>query len=225
MGRLKKLVIADPSEDAARHIAEQTERLAERRFIATTGKDALGLVAEHQPEAVLISLEIKHPEAYAVVGAITKADPDRFVVATFRELSVPTMDRIGRLGVEDFIPQPIDFTQLFRAASQRFDTYFRLHTRYPVSLEVFRVDGVMVGKTLDVSEGGVRMACIHPVHPGHSLLVDMLLPEDQGKVRVRCTIIAVEGKAPNEIVARGQFHNLRGEDHKRLQEFLTALGR
>lgn len=221
MGRLKSLVIADPSPEAADTIARETERLAEQRFVATTGKEALELIERHRPEAVLISLELKRPDAAEVVTAVTKREGNPFVVATFRELSVPAMEALGKLGVEDFIPQPIDFVQLFRAASQRFGAFFRRHDRLETTLEVFRVDGVLAGRTVDISEGGLQMRCETAVHAGHSLLVDIVLPEDFGKVRVRAQIIAAEGEAPMPITARAQFQNLRGEDQRRLSNFLT----
>jgi DNA-binding NtrC family response regulator len=219
MGKLKCLVVADPSEEVAKTIVEETERLAIERPTASTGQEAIALVKRYQPEAILLSLEIEHPEADAVIKEVLEIRPGIFVVATFRELAVPTMDRLDRLGVEDFIPQPIDFTQLFRAASTRFNTAFRRHTRYRATLEVYRADGVLVGRTLDISEGGLAMTCEHPVHAESSLLIDLALPNDE-KIRVRCEIIASEGEPPKTVSARGQFQNLRGADKKRLREFL-----
>src|SRR5262245_46610698 len=117
MSKLRCLVIADPSPEAAKRIAEETTPLASSRRIAQSGAEALELVHQHQPEVLLLSLELSRPDAQEVVAAVRKGHADTFVVATFRELSVPTMDKLGRLGVEDFIPQPIDYVQLFRAAS------------------------------------------------------------------------------------------------------------
>jgi len=223
MAKLKCLVIADPSREAAEHIAAETQRLAEARPIATTGNEVLKLIAERSPEALVLSLELNHPDASEVVARIAKEKPELFVVATFRELGVPTMDKLGRAGVEDFIPQPIDFTQLFRAASNRFGTPFRRHARYPVTLEVYRADGVLIGKTRDISEGGMQMDCTHPVAEGQSLLLDLALPGEYGRVRVRCDIIAVEGAPAQTVSARGQFDTLRGETQDRLTAYLAEL--
>ncbi len=219
MGKLKYLVIVDPSEEVAVTIAEETERLALERPTATNGADAIALVERHQPEAILLSLEIERPEAEAVIKKVIAARSGIFVVATFRELAVPTMDRLDRLGVEDFIPQPIDFTQLFRAASNRFNTGFRRHARYRAAVDIFRADGVMVGRTTDISEGGMMLSCEHPLQPGTSLLIDLALPNEE-KLRVRYEIIATDGEPPKTITTRGQFQNLRGAEKKRLRTFL-----
>ena len=224
MGKLKCLVVADPSREVAEGIAEETERLAEQRHVAERGDDVLRLVSEHQPEALLLSLELHHPGAADVVAKVVKAHPDVFVVGTYRELSVKEMDKLGRLGVEDFIAQPIDYVQLFRAASNRFDMPFRRHNRHTVALDVARADGVAVGQTVDVSEGGLQMECDAAVQAGHSLLIDLALPDDLGRVRTRLEVLHVEGAESGKILARGQFQNLRGDDLKRLRSYITKLG-
>lgn len=221
MGKLNCLVIADPSREVGESIAEETERLAVERPIATKGQEAIALVEKHQPEAIVLSLEIDHPQAAAVIKEITELRPGIFVVAIFRELAVPTMNRLDRLGVEDFIPQPIDFTQLFRAASNRFNTAFRRHTRYRASIEVYRADGVLVGHTRDLSEGGMMIACEQLLQEETSLLVDLVLPEEE-KIRVRYQIIAASGQPPETTTARGQFQNLRSAEKKRLRDFLRT---
>lgn len=223
MVKLRCLVIADPSREAAELIAAETSRLAETRPIATTGDEVLELIADRDPEALVLSLELSRPDAKEIVAKIAKEKPALFIVATFRELSVPAMDKLGRAGVEDFIPQPVDFTQLFRAASNRFGTPFRRHARYPVTLDVYRADGVLIGKTRDISEGGLQMDCTQPVAENHSLLIDLVLPGEHGRVRVRCDIISVEGTPPQTVSARGQFHNLRGDQKKRFTAYLTEL--
>lgn len=223
MVKLRCLVVADPSREAAELIAKETSRLAETRPIATAGNEVLELVAARDPEALVLSLELSRPDASEVVAKLTKEKPALFIVATFRELGVPTMDKLGRAGIADFIPQPIDFTQLFRAASNRFGTPFRRHARYPVTLEVYRADGVLIGNTRDISEGGLQMDCIHPVAENHSLLIDLVLPGDHGRLRVRCDIISVKGTPPQTVSARGQFHNLRGEQLERFTAYLSEL--
>ena len=224
MKRLNTLIIADPSRDAAADVVDQTERLASRRELATSGDEAISLVERLRPEALLLSLELRHPDADKVAKLLKKGHPELFMIASFRELSVPMMAKLEQLGIDEFLPQPIDPTQLFRAASKRFDTPFRRHTRYPVHLEVFRADGVMVGKTRDISEGGLQMDCYHPTHPEQSMLLDITLASDQ-KLRVRCLVLEVEGEPPTTVIARMQFQNLRGEEHRRLMRFLSGIGK
>jgi len=222
MRKLDRLIIAEPSPDVAEHIAGETTHLAKERLIATTGGEALGLVGTHKPAMCLLSLEIARPEATEIAPQLLAVHPKLFIVATFRELALPLMGRLEKVGIEDFIPQPIDYTELFRAASDHFGMPFRRHARYPITLEVFRMDGVLIGKTRDISAGGLMMDCIHPAQAEQSLLVDIALT-DETKVRVRCQIIAAEGQPPIAMTARGQFQNLRGDEYRKLMGFLAEL--
>ena len=203
-------------------MAGQTERLAEKRLVATTGEEAVALVENHHPEMVLLSLELKRPDARLVAPNLIQAHPDLLVVATFREMALPMMNRLNGLGVEDFLPQPLQFLQLFRIASTRFGVPLRRHTRYHAALDVVRLDGVTIGRTIDISCGGLQMECIHPAAPDQSFLADLTLP-DGAKVRSRCHVLAVEGESPKQVTARVEFVNLRGEEFRRLTNFIDTL--
>jgi DNA-binding response OmpR family regulator len=222
MDNLQKIVVAEPSEAAATQIISETERLAKERFVARNADDALRLVAQHKPELLLLSLELR-PDASAVVTKLRKDGLNTCIVGMFRELGVPAMNRLAKAGVDEFLPQPIDYTQLFRLASARFDMHFRRHSRYNVTLDVFRPDGVLVGRTLDVSEGGLRLECFHPAEKDASMLYDIALPKS--KLRARCLFLQVDGAAPSKVIARVQFQNLRGEEHRRLIDYMGELSR
>jgi len=216
MPRLKKLIVADPALEVAEQIAKQTERLAEVRLLTTRGDELLRLLRSEQPELLILSLEITQPTAVKLIPEIARLHPDLFVMATFRELSVRDMDKLGKAGVEDFVPQPIDATQIYRAASEKFGTAFRQHDRHTLSLPVFRADGVRIGETSDLSAGGTRMTLDQPAHRDQSLLIDLEISDGE-RVRVRCDIVAVDGS--NQVHA--QFKNLRGPELKRLMAFLA----
>jgi CheY-like chemotaxis protein len=221
--RLRGLLIADPVETVAAHIATQCERLAESTFIATTGERALAMVREKKPEMVILSLELQRPETLEVARGIRDSSPGTFVVISFRELAVPTMERLGKLEVGDFMPQPLDFAALFRATSRRFERYFRRHDRHSVTLDVLRADGVLIGRTRNLSEGGMLFDAFHPLTADESLLVDLGLHDRP--LRVRCQVLGVDGQAPAPVKARVQFENLRGPEQRRLIDFLGGLGR
>jgi len=220
--RLKSLLVADPVESVARQIADGCARLAEDRLIVTSGAKAVSLATEHRPEMVILSLELAKPDALEVATDVRSALAETFIVITFRELAVPTMERLGRLGVDDFMPQPLDLTGVFRAASRRFGVHFRRHDRHTVAIDVHRADGVLIGRTIDLSEGGMRFTAFHPVAADDSLLVDLMLPGDK-PLRVRCRVLEVDGKPPMLVTARGQFENLRGREHERLNAYLQTL--
>jgi hypothetical protein len=70
--------------------------------------------------------------------------------------------------------------------------------------------------------GGLRLELYHPLHAGESVLVDVMLPTGH-KLRTRCRLLTIEGTSPAKVVGRGQFENLRGEEHRHLVTFLESL--
>jgi CheY-like chemotaxis protein len=222
--KLKSLVVADPLEDVARGIADACERLAEQRLVVTSGAEALERVKLAAPDVLIISLELTKPETVEVVPRIAKSQPETLMIATYRELAVHTMEKLARHGIDHFVPQPVDITEVFRAASRRFQMHFRRHDRLNTTLEVYRADGVLIGRTRDVSEGGMFMDAIHPVRPDESQLLDLMLNDGREKpLRVRCRILQVDGAQPAPLTARIQFEKLWGPDHKRLVDYIQTL--
>jgi CheY-like chemotaxis protein len=218
--KLKCMVVADPKRSAAELTADQCERLASRREITTTTNETIARVEALEPELLLLSLELPKLDPLRAVPALRQRLPKLFVIATYRELSLPRMKKLSEAGVEEFIAQPVDIIQVYRAASARFRTSFRRHDRYALSLDVVRADGVVIGKTIDLSEGGLRMEAVHPMTPGESILVDLALPDGPKPLRVRCQLLHVDGQAPAKVTVRAQFVNLWGPEHRRLVNFL-----
>ncbi|HET6344559.1 MAG TPA: PilZ domain-containing protein, partial [Myxococcota bacterium] len=192
---LKALVVADPVGNIAELVTTQCRRLATERLVATTGTQALALVSEYKPEVVVVSLELARPPIEKLVPKLIKIVPDVLIVASFRELAVPKMEQLNRLGVDDFVAHPINATEIFRAVSRRFHMAFRQHQRFNLHLDVLRADGVTLGRTLDVSVGGMRLELYHPLHAGESVLIDVMLPTGH-KLRARCRLLSIEGTAP-----------------------------
>lgn len=224
--KLRALVVADPVEAVAQLIAKQCERLSAERVIAQSGAQMLEVVRDLVPEMVVMSLELSKPGAIEVMQKLRRAHPEIFVIGTFRELAVPMMERMSKLGVDDFMPHPLDLTEVFRAASRRFGIGFRRHDRLKITVEIMRADGVLIGRTIDLSEGGLLMEAIHPLAGGESVLVNLALPDGvTGPLRVRCHVLQVDGQAPAQVRARMQFENLRGREHARLVSYLDGAGK
>jgi CheY-like chemotaxis protein len=216
--KLKRMLIADPAAETAEGIAEQCQRLADERVVVTRAEEVVAQIAKLKPEVAVVSLELSGMPAKRLIPKLCEQVSGLFVLATYRELSVPNMQQLSRLGVDEFIPQPIDILEVFRAASRRFNVPFRRHDRYNLACDVFRADGVMIGKTCDVSEGGMRMIALHPIQVGESLLVDIHVTETP--LRVRCQVLNVVGTQPAPVKARVQFAQLWGPEQRRLVRYL-----
>lgn len=219
------MIVADPTAGDAELLAGQCERLAETRHIATSVREVEELLARQQPELLVLSLELKGAALEAFIAKLQKTTDGPLVIVTYRELSVPRMEELAGLGLEDFVPHPADALQIFRAASRRFHMPFRRHDRFSVTMDVSRADGVAVGRSIDISEGGLCMSAQHPLVEGESILVDLPLPDAVKPLRVRCNILRVEGQAPTPVTVRMQFARLRGREHRRLVTYLAELAK
>lgn len=221
MSKLKCLVVADPLADVATLIADFCGRLAEQRFIASTSAELAKLTRELHPEVVVVALELTKPPALEVIAKLTKEQPSLLVIATYRELSILDMEKLERAGVHDLLPQPVDVTEVFRAASRHFAKPFRRHDRIAATIDVFRADGVLVGRTRDLSEGGMLIDALQPMKNDESLLLELALGDGVPKsMRVRCRVLAVEGTQPARVTARIQFERLWGPEHRRLADHI-----
>lgn len=222
--KLQHIVVADPNRDTAQTIADACERLADTRDVLSSSEEVVDLVASKQPQLLIVSLEMTRPDTIEIIPRLQRIASDLMIIATYRELSVPLMEKLSRLGLSHFVPQPVEITEIFRAASNRFQMHFRRHDRHNVTVEVYRADGVLVGRTRDLSEGGMSMDALHPVHPDESQLFDLMIADGASRpLRVRSRILQVEGTAPAPVLARIQFERLWGPESKRLTDYIQSL--
>ena len=222
--QLRAMVVADPVGNVAELVTSQCRRLAEQRLVATVGEQTLALVAELQPEVLVASLEIKRPAIDKLIPRIIKIAPEILIIATFRELTVPQMEQLSHLGIDDFITHPINATEIFRAVSRRFHLPFRQFPRFDTQLKVHRTDGALLGETLNISEGGLRIKLLAHLAVDESIMLALDLPDAPGKpMRARFRVLAIEAPTGGQTVARGYFDNLRGEEQRRLATYVAGL--
>jgi len=222
MAQLKNVVVVDPAEPVAAEIARYCSAFAASTATATSIEQAFSVFEAVRPEMSIVALEMLAPDAARTLAWLRSAQPTTCIVVTFRELAVSTFGQLRKLEVTDVLPQPVDPSALRRIAWQRFNISARRYERFPVELDVFLPDGVLLGRTHNVSEGGLLMDVIQPVAGGDSILVDVALPQDK-PLRVRVRVLAAEGEIPTPMWARLQFENLRGLPQKRLVDFLAHL--
>lgn len=222
MTKLQHVVVADPTESVAAEIARYCTAFAASTATATTIEQAFSVTQNARPEMAIVALELLGPDAAKTLAWLRSAQPTACIVLTFRELAVSTFGELRQLNIADVLPQPVDPSGLLRIAWQRFNISTRRYERFPVELDVFLPDGVLLGRTHNVSEGGLLMDVKQPIAGGDSILVDVNLPQDK-PLRVRVRVLAAEGEVPTPMWARLQFENLRGPAQKRLIDFLAQI--
>jgi len=226
---LEYLLVVDPMLAVAESISDQCHRMAKNHLLATTAEDAIQKIHAHRPECLILSLELPQTHLINWFSQI-KTEHNPFIIATYRELSVNMMDRLRGIGVEDFLPQPIDPTELFRIVSRRFKLAFRRHVRFPVNLAVLRLDETLMGETFNLSEGGMALDLYQPLSVDDSILLKLALPKaiptvDHAldTIAVRCRILHVQELPRTGIRARVQFEKLRGKEREVLLQYIKHL--
>jgi|WetSurMetagenome_2_1015567.scaffolds.fasta_scaffold60624_3 DNA-binding response OmpR family regulator len=221
--KLANVVVADPVERAAKLIARSCERFATKSVVVATGEELLRVAQALRPELTILSLELHDPDTAEIIHELRRQSRKTHLVVTFRELAVPDMQRLTKLGIEDMLPQPVDAVALARLVWLRFKINSRAHERYNVAIDVHRADGLLLGQTRNLSEGGMLLADLaQPLTSRASLLFGLMLPNDK-PVLVRGSILAVEGQEPSPTWARVRFEQLRGSEQERLAAFLRSL--
>jgi hypothetical protein len=217
--RLEHLIIAEPVEQVAQHVAEQTAAMAKERTIIHTGEGVIESVLEYRPEMMLVSLDIGSPDVEEIAKAVKAEHPGLYLVGVYRELSVQSIKKLKAANFDDLLPIPIDMLDLYRLASARFKRAFRRHVRFPVEIEVLRPDGVVLGVTRDLSEGGLRMGFTQPMRLEQSLML-YLRVVGREPIRIRGVVIDVDTEVKE---ARINFEGSRGQAALGLTQYLRDL--
>lgn len=224
MDRLKHLVVAEPASETAEEVARKLDRLAVQVHLVHRGRETIETVKAIGPELLLLSLELPDLEAPEILSGIRRSTVEPFVIATYRELSVHGLKELGRFGIGELAPHPLDVTSVYRAASHHFGRHFRRHTRHRVELRVTRVDGAAIGVTRDLSEGGMLVALEREVTVGMSQLWEVALTDGHAKpFRARCAVLGVDTSEGTQTAARVEFEKVVGPDLTRISSFLRSL--
>lgn len=215
------MVVADPVAEVAHRIAADCARLTEHTIATTNGEDTIKAIKRYKPQIVVLSLELQSPPLVEVAATIRKKMRRCVAIGTYRELSIPTIEILKKQGVVEFVAQPAKRSEIFRIVARRCGVQTRVHPRFEASIEVHRADGVLVGKTHNLSREGMLIRTIHPAAVNQSFFLKLRLPDKE--LRVRCRILDAEATANGGTIARAMFEQVRGPERLALFRFIDVL--
>ena len=216
------MLVADPVGPVAERTVNRFRRIADEGIAVSTGEQVLTALKRHKPQLMLLSLELREPNVIEVVRAVRKKLPRTVIIGTFRELSVPVIERLNREGIEEFVAHPVRRSEVFSVVSRRLGIQTRLHPRFEAAVEVHRADGVFVGKTRNISSEGMLIHTAGPASVNQSLMVYLSLSPTE-RIRVRCRVLELEHSSPGTTLARAMFERVRGREHESLTNFIDQL--
>ena len=220
--KISYMVVADPIAEVASRIAGDCRRLSEHIIAATTVEETLKAIKRYKPQLAVLSLELRAPGIAELAQFIRKKNRRCVTIGTYRELSIPTIEALKRENVVEFVAHPAKRSAIFQIVARRLGVVTRVHPRFKTQIEVVRADGVLVGKTENLSRESMLLRTIHPAAMNQSLYVNLSLP-GQDKLRVRCHILEAEGTPSGGTMARAMFDQIRGPERVALFRYIDTL--
>ena len=215
------MVVADPVAEVAERITNDCSRLTEHTIATTTGEDTIKAIKRYKPQIVVLSLELQSPSIVEVAATIRKQMKRCVAIGTYRELSIPTIEQLKKENIVEFVAHPAKRSEIFRIVARRCGIQTRVHPRFKASIEVHRADGVLVGKTHNLSREGMLIRTVHPAAVNQSLFVKLSLPGEE--LRLRCRILDAEATTGGGSIARAMFEQVRGPERVALFRFIDQL--
>ena len=223
MESLDRIIVSDPAQTAAEDLSIKMLGISRSPLIVTNGQSLLSLCDDVAPDLILLSLDLVDPDPVDILGQLKKKCPQTVIFGTYRELSLSSMTKWAELGVAEIFSSPINTTQLYRLASKHFGRNFRRHQRYATNIPVHRADGPLLGHATNLSQGGMLLESNLPLKSGHSIWVELRLPQPHGPIGVRYDLVNVEALTNNTSLVRGEFIRLPRTHERELSEYLRTL--
>ena len=103
-----KLLIVDDEMDLCRLLADHfEEHFDAKTFVATTPRDALRLLEEHQPEGMLLDLNLRSRlNGFDILGKVAALSPATKVIMVTSDHEFASVERALELGAVDYITKP-----------------------------------------------------------------------------------------------------------------------
>ncbi len=107
-----RVLLADPSPEFARMMADLLSHERDMELIASTGdgQEALELIQTQRPDVVLLDLVLSHLDGLSLLQRLGRTDPDCHVIVLSGFVNSKVVMDCAGLGADYFIPKPCDST-------------------------------------------------------------------------------------------------------------------
>ncbi len=182
-GKIGRIILAENdsqlSEELCRtflHLASDVERFSD-------GDDALSYAEKYPAELLLLSLNCWNSlnESIKAIKAASFIDPAHLVVSA-NKMMPSHFNQLKKLKIKHIFPYPINPIYIFRIVHEVYGIINRRHPRINYDCEVFwGTDGdyEAVGRTLDISHGGMRLLSDKKLSLGASFYWGLKLDEEK----------------------------------------------
>lgn len=107
-----KILIVDDEEAFCRSLKIFLEKIGFKALIATSGEQALDILAEERPAIMTLDMRMPGLDGYDVLQKVKRLDPDLFIIV-ITAINVPNMDEmLEHSGAHALLHKPIDLQKL-----------------------------------------------------------------------------------------------------------------
>jgi len=106
------ILIVDDEEAFCRSLKIFLEKIGFKALIATSGEQALDVLAEEKPAIMTLDMRMPGLDGYDVLQKVKRLDPDLFIIV-ITAINVPNMDEmLEHSGAHALLHKPIDLQKL-----------------------------------------------------------------------------------------------------------------
>jgi two-component system nitrogen regulation response regulator GlnG len=187
---MPKLLVVDDEQSVRYSIRRVLEGDCVEVFTAATGAEGLSMLREHEPDVVILDLQLPDRSGLEVFREIQKADPRRPVIFVTAHGTTETAIEAMKGGAFDYLVKPVDLAKLSHVLDRAYE-----------AARLMRVPAV-----LPEEEQGDRIVGRSPVMQEMCKEIGRIAPQDVN------VLITGESGTGKELVARALYqHSPRSE--------------
>lgn len=135
------MLIVDDDQDILDLLNLVITRSGHEVFTAMTGKEALGLIADHNPDVAFVDMRLHNSNGLDLLNDIKKSYPETTVIIMTGYQDMGTAIKAMQCGAFDYVSKPVDTTQLLKiieraSQTRKTDTSSAANTQWQGKKEI-----------------------------------------------------------------------------------------
>lgn len=219
--------------DDVRLFLELEKTILNRRnlqvFTATSGQEAIEIHRREKVDLILCDLYMPGMNGDEACRLIRSDDALKNVsiIMVTTSASEDDIDRCMKAGANDYIPKPINPTELLKKIGTYINIAMRNSTRIFVRLRVEGTAGdrseLFIGTTLNLSATGFLIETVHPFNIGETASFSLTIPNSPAPVHVTGEVVRKAGGTQPKLNYYGiRLAEIMENDRKAIEDYIKA---
>jgi CheY-like chemotaxis protein len=114
----KRILVIDDEQISREGVGEVLAEEGYEVALAADGHEAVALLASFLPDLILTDLQMPGLDGIGVLNHVKNVYPTVLVIIFTADVTIDAQRKAERLGVQDYINKPLDFTDLLRRVAR-----------------------------------------------------------------------------------------------------------